>query len=321
MELSAFIKILDKHLGGKIPVDLASGKPNQANSLNHLLYSFVYFDDKEETDMHDYFELDDNFAKKIYEGHEKLPKTKAQKIIENFSTEDFEDFIGYPCFEKEAIIQEFYNYGIEITYDDFVEEIGNTLKTILFNLVSNEKKPSIKEASIEGNRVRVKNKYINLPPELVPTSDPTNTEQTYVEALLEVYAQAEHIKHKITVDDLKTMNKEYEAHFRVQRRSYYAAASLLRKIRDTFSDGENEFVRLKDEIFAGIEDELIKTQINAYARVKHVLHFVVTDLRLTKAYLGKDTSEWTGAQEKKGIIHILVNDGKVVWINDYDTDI
>jgi len=321
MNLSTFLKIIDMNLGDKIPVDPETGKRNQANSTKVILYSFVYFDEKDDVSSDDFLELDDEMLRKIFSGSEKLPKDIARKIHSNIDFSDFEELVGYPFYKKQDLIREFDNYGIEISDEDFFSDLANLLDKILLDLISNEKKPSIREAVIEGDRVKVKNKYIKLPPELIPTPSPESTEQVYVEALLEVYAQAEHIKKKITLADLTTMNKEYSAHFKVQRNSYYAALSLLRRIRDSFGDGENEFEKLKNEISSGIEDELVKTQINAYSRVKHILHFVVSDLPLTKSYLGKDTSEWIGAQEKKGIIHILVNDGKVIWIRDYDTDI
>ena len=48
---------------------------------------------------------------------------------------------------------------------------------------------------------------------------------------------------------------------------------------------------------------------------------VVTFLHYGKAYLGRENNGLIGTSEKKGIIHMLVNDGKVEWVVDYDTDI
>lgn len=231
----------------------------------------------------------------------------------------FEDFIGNITTDTEiSIINKFDEYGITLRPGHIPEDISKTLDNIL-NIITIPKKVSLRHAKISGNTVSIGSRTFKLPAALSMPENVVDKESTYVDALLEVYSQAEHIT-KIELDDLIKMPLEYQQHFRIQRESFYSAESVLHQIRDTFNDGEVEFNNFKDETLAGIIDEVIKKQKNAYERVKYVLHIVIS-VQYSKSLLSRPGNGLIGLREKKGIVHMLVNDGVIQWVKDYDEDI
>ena len=98
------------------------------------------------------------------------------------------------------------------------------------------------------------------------------------------------------------------------RTAYYSAVSIERSVRDIFDDGEDEFIRLKDDAWHGINTTYWKDYSDGYARLNAVLE-KITSTTLDSSVLSQ-MRNLIGNLEKKGICHILVNDGVIEsWVN------
>ena len=157
------------------------------------------------------------------------------------------------------------------------------------------------------------NETIKLPEELVSQSAIEPHELPYISALCEVYA--ERIGQAVTPDTIDVLSRNLRRNYTEQREAYYSAESVQRLARDVFSDGEQQFQALKDDVFDGISmiyyDERHHT---GYDRLLAVLG-KITNTTLTKSSL-INIIGLIGNLEKKGVCHILVND-KVIksWVN------
>ena len=139
-------------------------------------------------------------------------------------------------------------------------------------------------------------------------------EQKYVEALLEVYAQDAKVT-SISKDDLDDY-PAYRRNFERQRKDYFAAESIRRSARDILLLDETDelgFKGIKDETYEAIIEVYEDDYDNGYERLKAVLKHVTT-ITLSRSVITK-LSGWVGASEKKGVCHILVNDGMLNWVD------
>lgn len=141
-------------------------------------------------------------------------------------------------------------------------------------------------------------------------------ELEYIHALYEVFAEKLN-RENFTKDDMPLLNRGMRENFREQREAYYSAVSVERSVRDMFTDGENEFQILKDDAWRGIDTTYWKDHPDGYARLNAVLE-KVTSTSLDRSILSQ-MRNLIGNLEKKGICHILVNDGTIeswVHVND-----
>ena len=53
---------------------------------------------------------------------------------------------------------------------------------------------------------------------------------------------------------------------------------------------------------------------------KTMLYIIEDTTKYTKSYIASDGKGFVGPAEKRGTLHILVNDGKVEWIKAYDEE-
>lgn len=94
---------------------------------------------------------------------------------------------------------------------------------------------------------------------------------------------------------------------------------MRRSVRDLFADGEKHFDILKDEIFDSIYETYVDLTLDdGYQRLKNILE-IVTKANLNSTIL-LNIKGLVTIKEKKGICHILVNEGRIKsWVAvDYE---
>ena len=164
------------------------------------------------------------------------------------------------------------------------------------------------------------NTYSAQPPILLsPTDEIEEHEITYVRELMAAYGDAEG-------DDDFTRDKlpqfpAYESNFARQRKDYFAAESVRRCVRDTYTVNDpDQFEILKDETYDGVVDVLEQDFDNGYQRLKGVMA-QASQIRVDKCLLSRDTT-WIGNSEKKGVCHVLVNERRIKgWVKKDEQDI
>lgn len=318
MTLSDFFQIMQTHFDNFVTADVATKRKNNVARLQFFLS--VFLDDADEYENPIYLKSDD-FIRGIYAGSEKMPEDCAQFYLSHLSSMAFEEFISnvddsviFNIIEALKIYNEF----LDIT--TFADEFTRLLSRILYNIINFTQGQSIRYAEFVGdNQVKIGDKTLNLPPELAVQDEIQTVESKYIDALLEVYTQDSKIEIK-SIDDLNLISPKYIKHFKMQRQYFYSAESVLHQIRDVFKDGEVEFDKLKKETFEGVESLLALPHKNGLERLNKVL-IHVTILNYSRSFLGRNNNGIVGPNEKKGILHMLVNDGKIEWMEEYDANL
>jgi len=317
MKLNQFLSIMEQYFSHKVLSGSGSGRVTKADKLKAYLNAFVSTMDSDNPIE----KRKDGFLLKVYNGVESLPVDCASYIKENLDYYTFELFSEDLSEDaRNGIISQFATYNFTITFDNFEKDISRVLDTILYYVINVKPSASIRDAVFIGhNQVKIGGKTVNLLDKLVPTEAIIKNEIRYVDALLRVYAQSQKFG-SISLTDLKSMHPRYEKHFKLQRENYFNAESVLHQIRDVFPDGEYEFNEAKADLLSGIEITIMKEYKNALERVDSTMQKVV-DITFSKNILTRDNNGIIGNPEKQGMVHMLVNDGKIEWVVDYDTDI
>lgn len=137
-------------------------------------------------------------------------------------------------------------------------------------------------------------------------------EMVYVTELLASYADAEGLDElpKETLSQYPKYKKDFER----RRKDYYAAETIQRGSRDVFSDTDlDQFEVLKDETYNGVIDVYSCDYSHGFERLNKVMAQAAI-ISVDKCLLSR-LPNWIGASEKKGVCHILVNDGNIKgWV-------
>lgn len=162
----------------------------------------------------------------------------------------------------------------------------------------------------EKRIVYLGNDEIILPVQLIPQDELNPEELPYISALCEVYA--EKIKQAVLPEAIP---REFKRHYANQRKSYFGAESAKRSVREIFADGEVQFAALKKDAYEGIETTYFSDRhATGYDRLEAVLE-KITNTTLSGTALINVIGLITNL-EKKGVCHMLVNDGEIKsWVH------
>lgn len=310
MQLHQFMKIMEKHFEYKIiPIE---GSITDADRLFLFFGAFIYEPDD---DSIPFDRKKPDSLRKYYSGHDSLPKDCAKYYLSRLNIDAFTSF----CDDVEDdvaqnMIDDFAEYGITISPITYCEEIFEVFKSILNDIAEKDKKTKVRYAKvISATQVQVGKRVINIPQVLDASPDIREDETPYVNALLQVYAIDSNIPvETITIETLENMDIMYQTHLKLQRINYFKADAVFHLLRDTFADGQIEFDSVKAETLGGIQACLFGRYASPFDKVNETLRHV-TLLTYGKSFLGGNNG-FVGAEEKQGIVHMLVNDGKIVWV-------
>ena len=277
------------------------------------------------------YELSKSTKEAYYNGRLPISQKKAAAITPRISEAKFADFVNtYSIDALNHMTDTLADFGFDVE----PIEVGQACANILAQIIrrrseglsddvttlnyrrseSGKKLKNIAPATIErrGDKLHIAGEVITIHQLLVP-DDITIHEMDYVRALYEAYAQKLH-KETFTANDIPSLPRRYADNYREQRIAYYSAVSIQRSVRDVFDDGEDEFARLKTDAWHGINTTYWKDYEDGYARLNAVLEKITTTT-LDKSVLSQ-IRNLIGNLEKKGICHILVNDGVIEsWVN------
>lgn len=152
---------------------------------------------------------------------------------------------------------------------------------------------------------------IQRPKSIATPPEPEAHEIKYVSELLAAYADAEGID-ELTKEDL-LKHKKYKNDLERRRKDYYSAESIRRGARDVFGNNDsNQFDALKNETYDGIIDVHSQDFSHGYERLNSVMA-QASVINVNKCLISR-LPNWIGNSEKKGVCHILVNDGRLKWV-------
>ncbi len=277
------------------------------------------------------YKLKKSTLEAYYSGRLPLSQSKAGQIVPRLSEEHFADFVN--TYSMDALL---YMKDKLLEYDFDVEayDIGNALANILAQIIqrraeglsddvvslnyqrvaTGRKLKDILPATIErkNDKLHIAGEVITIHQELVPDHI-DDQELDYIRALCEVYAEKLN-RQSFCPEDISQLPRRYAENYKEQRMAFYSALSIQRSVRDVFDDAEDEIDRLKDDAWHGINTTYWKDYEDGYARLNAVLE-KITSTTLDRSVLSQ-IRNLIGNLEKKGICHILVNDGVIEsWVN------
>lgn len=276
-------------------------------------------------------DLSINMLDQILEGKKFISKYRASLICRRYDGRDLVDKIDNLCNTNKEHLQIFLEHrGIVVD----IKELGSAIRDILMQiflglaqgihdvdikLTIHNPKPSIKNLAgdriyCEGGKLYIDGDVIELP---IKLSDAQiyAFEARYISALCDAYAEALS-RDSVTVDDIPTLEDKYQTNFYDQHKAYISAEIIQRSISEVYEDGKNQFDILKADAYDGIRTTYLDDYDNGYRRLVEVLK-KITDVQLTKSKLSL-IKNLIGNLERRGIVHILVNDRTITsWVDPY----
>ena len=266
-----------------------------------------------------------------YSGRLLISQKKARAIAPRIDEHKFAEFVDtYSLDALENMRDKLAEFGFEVDTLNVGMALANILAQIIrrraaglsddvtsLNYERHENGRLLKDiapATIErkGDKLHIGGEVITIHHLLVP-DNVEKQELDYIHALYEAYAEKLH-KETFTDTDIPSLPKRYAENYKEQRIAYYSAVSVERSVRDIFDDGENEFSQLKEDAWHGINTTYWRDHEDGYARLNAVLE-KITSTSLDSSVLSQ-MKHLIGNLEKKGICHILVNDGVIEsWVN------
>ena len=149
---------------------------------------------------------------------------------------------------------------------------------------------------------------------LTPPAEQESHERAYITALLDAYDNASDASNPPS--DALSAHPRYEKDLRQRRIEYFAAEAVRRGTRENFrnSDPDALFAALMSETNDGVSDVHAMDYQHGFERLLKVMAHAA-NLQLNS--LLTHIPDWVGPSQKKGVCHMLVNEGEIKgWVDD-----
>ena len=158
------------------------------------------------------------------------------------------------------------------------------------------------------HKLHIDNIEIPLSENLVVPENVGEEELPYLTALCEAYSD------KLGQTITSCSSERVKMDFEDERNYFNSVQSRIRGIRDVYADTDKQYEVLKKEAYEGIKETYYDDYDNGFKRLMEVLK-KITSTTLGASDLMK-ISNLIGNAEKKGLCHVLVNDGKIqTWVD------
>nr|WP_302427075.1 ABC-three component system protein [Limosilactobacillus mucosae] len=189
--------------------------------------------------------------------------------------------------------------------------------------VDNTGKPECKLESIKNvplsnvsfdaqdNKLHISSLTVPLPESIAPKNI-RNEEFKYLNALCQAYS--DRLNMTITIDNIDSCpKKRFRNDFNDERNYYNSVQSRIRGVREIFSDVDEQYNVLKKDAYEGIKETYLDDYPDGFKRLVEVLK-KITSTSLNRSQLVK--LDIIGNAERKGLCHVLVNDGYIKsWVD------
>lgn len=287
----------------------------QGAHVKLLHYAMLFIEDNNRDS--DILPDSEDFNRKIFSGERALPRAFASYWLSHITCEPFRDYIDMLSDDaQDRLIAAFDKKGVILLQFDLAESVKDVLVGILERILNLNGLFHLDKVRVIGDTIYIGGRTHKLLPEITPPESIGEMEATYIEALLEVYAQhAGKNCGSLTKEDL---NKDeyllYREHLSIQRNDFYKVQTVFMRLRDAFFDGEDQFEIAKGEVLDFISDLFVGKK-TGFDRVNECRQYVI-QLVFQKSLFGNKNIRMMGNAEKRGMLHMLVNDGRIVWIKE-----
>ena len=334
MRFSDFVQLMHRYIGCSVT------QQEYVLYLTNLVIRDPMTDNEKKLDEDDALnplsgKKDMSSLSKIYSGtdNRKIKQKDARTIQGLFSKTKFVDAFRTVDYEaREELIEKLKGFGIQGNLEvDNIDEVCAELFYRFIDAMASNKgyidtaipvhidsygnryvTVEVSTVYVKDGKLYVGDEVLELPAALAPEKDIRPEEMPYVNALCAAYADA--LAQAVTPDIIETLPGRYRRDFTSQRTSYYEAEWLHHSVRDVFDGGEEKFEALKKDAYDGIESTYLQDYDNGYQRLQAVLD-KITNTTLDTSSIDRIKSLMKNVH-KKGICHILVNDGTInSWVD------
>ena len=334
MRFSDFVQLMHRYIGCSVT------QQEYVLYLTNLVIRDPMTDDEKKLDEDDALnplsgKKDMSSLSKIYSGtdNRKIKQKDARTIQGLFSKTKFVDAFRTVDYEaREELIEKLKGFGIQGNLEvDNIDEVCAELFYRFIDAMASNKgyidtaipvhidsygnryvTVEVSTVYVKDGKLYVGDEVLELPAALAPEKDIRPEEMPYVNALCAAYADA--LAQAVTPDIIETLPGRYRRDFTSQRTSYYEAEWLHHSVRDVFDGGEEKFEALKKDAYDGIESTYLQDYDNGYQRLQAVLD-KITNTTIDTSSIDRIKSLMKNVH-KKGICHILVNDGTInSWVD------
>ncbi|MCD4557332.1 ABC-three component system protein [Schaalia sp. lx-100] len=116
----------------------------------------------------------------------------------------------------------------------------------------------------------------------------------------------------ITAEDIGSAPEQYQEDYADYVQCFHTAMSILALMREVSVDGEEEFDRIKQDLFSALKPVLRLKQGNAYDKLNIVLT-ESTRAQLTKSHVPQTTGLFDN-DARKGVCHSLADTSHITWV-------
>lgn len=272
-----------------------------------------------------------NTLNKIFQGQSNISNSKASKLLAIVNREKFCDYLSYLDDSTiDKIKKAIELHDCSLNEDDLYESITDLFINIISNISEGKNETVFKQNTnnnartlftlkdnnyFKDNKFYLGNDVIDVSPIIFKEINIDFT-LPYIDELIKAYNDDLHTN-IYNINNIDKLPSKYKFDFYEQKNNFYSAEVVHHSLRDVFDDGEEHFTTLKDEIFSGVYQSLINDYPTAFIRLQQVMEKACI-ISIDKSIITQ-IKNYIGNSEKKGICHILVNEGKIKgWISDED---
>lgn len=282
-------------------------------------------------------ELESDTLRRYFKGEKAISKRNAAIICKRFDGTNLTSTIDdLPESERESLLEFLTTNGFKVEMKDLGYAYSRILSQVFRGLAEGKgdvdidldlySKPSI--ASLASERVYydrekrtivIDGDAIKLPEVFSMDAfleEETNQRHRFIEEMFRAYAESDSLVDPST-EDISSLPIKYQIDYEGHVEAFVSAEDIQRSIRDVYSDGENQFDILKDDAYNNVRLTYYDdTHKDGCARLRAVTS------RAANANLDKSTltsfANLIGSQERWGVVHILVEDGRIPsWVDPY----
>lgn len=330
LNFSAFAQAVQSGTANMEPTNVVRLILNSVTSCNNATNPAkgAYFESRE---CLEYFRAESNVSPKIAEATKNSGVCKF--ALEYFSNDFLEPILPQ---RENNIVNKLVNImktDPEIPkatmdmFDDFVETGKYSelyYQAFLYCLGSpnnqnrdNKKKKKVKSDEVWACLTELDTvmKRFPKPVQLTPPEVLAEIELDYSAQLLSAYSDDA----KEEINNENVLQSRYGSHYKRQRHDFYSAESVRRAVLEAFSPDEDVFGDFKKEVHSLIIDEYEDQKGNPPLDVAKAVIKYAGNANMSKSVL-VHLPKWVGAEEKKGACHMLVNDGRIKWVEKDDDE-
>lgn len=273
-----------------------------------------------------------NTLKAKANGTRKITKDEANILLDNFDYDSLECYLNdliANC-NLNTIRNEIAHFGFRLKESLDDSEIPSVcaklLKKIIYDLSYGRKETlppleyldlkrlgeaAFKPAYFKDEALFINGEKIRASKPTLKITIPFEGELTFIKRLLDVYSE-ELNRTVVSYEDIN--GTKFESHLSRHVRCYYEALYKENAAREIFSDGEEEFEKLKTEISDAVYDCIhYKKHEDSLNRLSEAMD-LVTKAQLNSSLLLRIIG-FINVPTRQGILHILVEEGKIrSWV-------